>query len=509
MRCSKVYKTLDGISRGTELRYTYMADLLHLGLIKRVPAIEDSTAEVEDLKRELYDVKRAIASFKKGGARDAGGQEGPTIHELMNQEIDLRRRILDGVQNMRPTGIVRTSEGDVTLTYKGMETLQLLEARLPAAGEWEWETLAGNLEKLCDLLSREAEEASFILKKISPRLKNIDEYLLRSAAVGLASIGGDAEKKAWRFIDHVREFKELLGSDDTYVVLGAEEAVLHEMLNQVQDWDASGDFLTLVSELSHSRMFASEKTITDPEAKAIATLLMSRPPDERSELLSRIRGETPLMGDALGTALIVLESTRGSEIETSRHMYRSWMRRLRKSSRGGRMDAIDAVVASALMATATGDQTVLEEKFNRARAYMKSLFQENMFAVSAAIAIWPTTIEESFDNIRLAASQILLKKLSVGGVENFSLGIKLLTNNADFVRTGMGSALGVGKDLESAGGTRISGAMIQAVGASAVAILASPLLSRTPFTVFHAITVQKNAVQDFRYHPVHTSYLYG
>jgi len=503
MRSSKVYETLDGLSKGTEMKYRLVPDLIRLGLVRKVPQTEDSTAEFEGLKVELKNVKKKIRSLRKKGIDAQSGceQSGMKMKELQGQEIDLRRRILDMVRNMRPTGVVETSRGDVILTYNGREALQLLEARMPAASDLRWETLANNVEKFNEHLASEAIEASTILKQISPRLKTIDEYLLRSAAVGLASIDGDAEQKARKFIDHIAEFKNIMGSDDddTFVVLGAEEAVTQEMQNKLPDKDIFADFSTLLSELAHTSRLT-------PEHKAVATLLMSKPHKERSELLSRIKSETPSNGSVLGAALILLESTENTNIDASSTRYESWMRKLNKASRG---DPNDAIVASALMATATGEQNVIEEKFDRARAYMEDLFSEKMLTASATIAIWPTNVEESFDNIRLAASQILLKKLSVGGVENFSLGMKLLTNNAEFIDTGMGSAIGLARDAGTAGRVKISGAMTEAAGATAVALLASPLLVRTPFTVFHALTIQKNAVQDFRFHPVHTSYLYG
>jgi len=72
----------------------------------------------------------------------------------------------------------------------------------------------------------------------------------------------------------------------------------------------------------------------------------------------------------------------------------------------------------------------------------------------------------------------------------------------------MGSLMGSMGDDEQTRKARESGALDDAA-TSGVALLASPLLMRSPFTVFHAITLQMNAAQDFRFHPVHTSYLYG
>ncbi len=496
MRSSKVYETLDGLSRGTEMKYRLVPDLIRLGLVRKVSQTEDSTAELEELKTQLKEVKNNIRSLRK---EYIGAQSGIKMKELKSQETDLRRHILDMVQNMRPIEAVETFQGDVIVTYKGREALQFLEARMPATSDWRWEDLADDIDKLNERLASEAREASKILKEISPRLKTIDEYLIRSAAVGLASSGGDAEQKARKFIDYAVKFKDVMRFDDTLVVLGAEEAVTHEMQSKFQDRDVFADLSTLLSEVAH-------KSNITQEHKAVATLLISRPPKERSGLLSRIKSETHSIGSVLGASMILLESTEKTDIETSIHRYGRWMRKLKKASRD---DPNDAIVASALMATANEDQKIIEDKFDRAKAYMESLFNEVMFTASATIAIWPTNVEESFDNIRLAASQVLLKKLSVGGVENFSLGMKLLMNNAEFIDTGMGSAIGLARDVGTAGRVRGSGAMAEATGATAVTLLSSPLLVRTPFTVFHALTIQKSAVQDFRFHPVHTSYLYG
>ena len=111
MRCSEVYEALDGLSQGTESRYRHIPDLLHLGLLKTVPRIQDSPDELENLKRKLYDIKEKIRSLRSGGI-DADG--GTKIKDLQTQEIELRQQILDIVQNMRPADVVRTSRGDVT-----------------------------------------------------------------------------------------------------------------------------------------------------------------------------------------------------------------------------------------------------------------------------------------------------------------------------------------------------------------------------------------------------------
>jgi hypothetical protein len=496
MKCSFVYEMLDGIARGADLRYRHVQELVHLGLVKTISDSDEGTAELEELKQKLYDVKQRILIIREGGV-DSG--EEAAIFKLKDRERELRKSILDMVQNMRPSGVVNTSEGDVTLTYRGREALQILEARLPSANEWEWETLAENIENLSERLASEAGEAKIILKKLSPELKKYDEYLLRSASVGLASVKGEPNRKAQRFIEHIVRYQGIMGSDDSLVVTAAEESVTLEFQNELKDRDIYSETSEIISRL------VPQGDIT-PEHETIATLLISKSPDERSKLISWIELETPAFGNALGAALILLETQDRADIDIARNLFRNWMKSMKGPSK---KDQNDAIAASALLATAVGDQKDIEEKFNRARGFMKELFGENMYAISATIAIWPTGIEESFDNIRLAASQILLNKMSVGGVENFSLGIKLLTNNAEFMRTRMGSAIGLRKDLRMVHGSQDSDAMAISAGATGVALLASPLLMRTPFTVFHSLTFQKYAVNDFKYHPVHTNYLYG
>ncbi len=491
MKSSKVYEMLDGLARGTEMDYAKLPELMAQGLVKPVTATGEPTAELDELKTELKKVKHNLKELRERGIDLLSG---PHMERQKERERELRHRILETVQNLRLPGVVKTRQGDLTLTYKGREALQLLEVRMPVAGDWPWKVLFANLDSLNRQLAREAVEASRILKRISPRLKDIDEYLLRSAAVGLASIEGEPELKARRFIEHARALSSSITSEDTFVVLGAEEAVTLEQQGRMQEGDLVDETRGLLSQLEGYRSPSSRRTV--------ATLLMSRPHKERSGLLSRIKAEFDLTGSLLGAALLQLEAT---DIETSRARFHHWMTKLKDGFKG---DRYDIVVASALLATTTTDNVDIEVKFDRVSAGMRGLFKEKMLTASAIISLWPTKVEESFDNVRLAASQVLLKKLSVGGVENFSLGIKLLANNAVFINTRMGSLMGSMGDDEQTRKARESGALDDAA-TSGVALLASPLLMRSPFTVFHAITLQMNAAQDFRFHPVHTSYLYG
>jgi len=72
----------------------------------------------------------------------------------------------------------------------------------------------------------------------------------------------------------------------------------------------------------------------------------------------------------------------------------------------------------------------MAQQFHIARSYLARLSQGEMAVPAAMLAVLATEIDETLDDLRMASSEVSLNKLSLGGVENLSLGLKLLMQTA-------------------------------------------------------------------------------
>ncbi|MEM2899942.1 MAG: hypothetical protein QXT63_04050 [Thermoplasmata archaeon] len=519
MRCAEVLKNLKGIAEGGAVDNRAIEELISLGLVMRAPlSVEDT--KLAELKSQLTHIKNQLRALK-GEKQDyqyysqgkASMDIDKRIEILTSQEMQIRNQILTLVQEnakgMVGKGALNTGRDSIALTYKGKEALQIIEARMPEVSEMDWLELFNKLEKFRSILASEAREASEILKLISQKLSIIEEYHLRSASVGLASIEGSPSEKAAKFLSYVNEFKAGAYFGYNFAALAAEAAVANEVQFKENPQNIVNDAMMLLSELLKNRTGPGP----DTQYKALAILLMSKPIKDRPDLFNKILDDAPTTGNILASGLMLFDSPSDKLLADRKTRFQDWLGRLPPRSN---TDNTDSVIAAALLSTASNPD-VVTEKFNRAEACMRDLFEENMFTAAATIALWPASVSETLDNLRLASAEILNNKLSVGGLENFSLGMKLLAPNADFITLEHAvfershSAYNTMPISSSTLNPAMVATGIAAAGLAAVsiALLASPLLTRMPFMVFHAVTLQEYAVQDFRYHPVHSHYLYG
>ncbi len=520
MRCSFVLENLKAILGSGKVDNTAVEELISLGLVVRAPANE-SDVQLDNLKSQLMTVKGQIKALKgqrQDGLYYSSGTGASTmeiskrLEILQAQELQLRNQILsivqDGAKGMSGAGVATTGSSAIALTYKGKEALQIIDARMPEAADMDWYELVGKLERFRARLSSEARESAEILKIISPKLKYIEEYHLRSASVGLASIEGNPAEKAEKFVNYAEAFKHGAYFGNSFAALAAEAAVANEVLMREQPQTIINDALAMLGEILRNK----REPGPDTQYKALAILMMTKPIKDRPDMLHKIEADMTTTGSILGSGLMLFDEPSEKVLAERKAMFRDWLVRLPPRSDS---DHTDSIVASALLSTANSNAALVTEKFNQSEAFMRELFDENMFTAAATIALWPATVDETLDNLRLSSAEILNNKLSIGGLENFSLGMKLLAPNADFITLENASAADrsarvYDRPVSSGLGVGLAAAGVAAgIAVASVAILASPLLTRMPFMVFHAVTLQEYAVQDFRYHPVHSHYLYG
>jgi len=505
MRCGKLYEALVAISRGNEPAGGLGADIVAMGMASRVQAAPDA-GELESAKAELFETRQALESLVAMAdgsvAPDRSAAElNAAIVEFRQKESGLRQKIMQLVMAQPGTP---GAGGSLALTFKGREALEVILARMPAAADMDWGELGRRVEQLRARLAADAARAAAIFKEISGTLPAAQHHLLRSAAVGLSSVPGEPAA-------HAALFKDLFGRlkntflDDQYAAAGAEMAI-------AQAAEGKGSADSMAGEMGEiaSRLWRDQRLDRD-EYRSLPVMVMSMPRGEREAALEAAFNDQSRLEGALGPALLRLGSPGVQEMKEREQYFLMWLGILKRDKA---VALPDAVVAAALLATARGDRQAIESRFREAEQFMSGLFEEPMDTPSAVIALWPAGVAESLDNIRLAASEILKYRLSLGGVENFSLGMKLYSNNAQLaaleppgsIPEWMRPAAGAPAPISSLAAATATAATAAAAGAL---LLATPLLARAPFTVFHSLTVQQAAFRQVVFHPVHSHYLYG
>jgi hypothetical protein len=158
-----------------------------------------------------------------------------------------------------------------------------------------------------------------------------------------------------------------------------------------------------------------------------------------------------------------------------------------------------------------------------AKDYFGRFTETPLIIPSAMLALMSTTIEESIDTLRIASAAISQNKLSLGAVENLSLAAKLLVQSAVAMR--------VLQAKEAPAATPEMPVPAQIPPAPELRVAPSvgygyvppPLLFMpyypfypyypyfwiSPFWAMHRWSWHRAAIGDYRFHPVHTHYIYG
>ncbi len=506
MRCARLYEALLALSTGNDHGAGVREDLVGLGLAAPA-ASPGAPGELERLKSELLGVRQELDAFvaMRDGTMEADRTDeelDSAIAQARKRESGLRMAI---IQKVCSGGAPAGAGQSLSLTYNGREALQTIGARLPSAAELNWSELARRLELLRSRLASEAAEAAVIFKEISKELPPAEHHLLRSAAVGLASVPGEPVGKSELFSDLIRTLRGAL-LDNQHSAVGAEIAILQAAEKKSDPRAYASELAGLVDKLSRDQRFDTR------ECQSLSLLLLALPAGEKEPALEAARMGRDGIGSALGPALLRLGSPGLVESAERARYFQYWVDILRK---GQTPPPPDAVVAAALLATARGNREAVEGRFREAAAFLGSLFEESLYTPSAVIALWPGGVEESLDNIRMAASEILQRRLSLGGMENFSLGMKLLSNNSQFAALGATGGTPEWMRAPDPGGhpppstTAVAAATAAAAATAGALLLATPILARAPFTIFHSLTVQQAAFRQVSFHPVHSHYLYG
>lgn len=451
-----------------------------------VSKITDEASHLGELERLRIEFGRLQ---ERRPLREAPGEE----------EARLRSRILElSEAAARVTGSVRVGGQRLALTYAGRTELSMLMTRLGRVADLDLAEFDRQMEALRNSTQARGRRASQILKVLSPKFPHVDEIHLRSASVGLAGARGEPEQLAQSFANAFGSLWEKDAPSWKRSMLAEVIVLSRGTLTRDQADACVSEMSSLVSRVRERYPEASED-----DRYNVAALLFPLPDGRRREAMEAAdQFKTHLDGAGLGAIrleapLVLLASTRFTETETAA----DWMNWMRARFSERRVPPAEAEMAAAILGSSRGEAgDEMLHQYDRAASYLTRLYEGPTAVGAAMLAVIPTGIEESLDDLRMAASVISANRLSVGGMENLSLGLKLLLQTSVLVGGGSGNAeaLQVGPEhvplLSPLGLTGLA-----AVVPTAIAAL----------TTFHEAAIHRAAVTAYNFHPVHVNYVYG
>jgi hypothetical protein len=110
-------------------------------------------------------------------------------------------------------------------------------------------------------------------------------------------------------------------------------------------------------------------------------------------------------------------------------------------------------------------------------------------------------IEESLDTLRLASFVIARQKLSLGGIESLSLGMKMLLQSSV-----ISSMISIPAELRKKCVSSREIIPLQTLGILSISMLPIALIA---FTTFHELSIHKITFTNYSFHPVHRNFAYG
>jgi hypothetical protein len=429
------------------------------------------------------------------------------LDDLEKEEKELRTQFVDLTQSLTERHVYSRVSGELMhVTYKGRELLSELEQRMVRVSEMQLKAFIAELDAIKAHFQESSSKARMILKKISPRLSKIEEIHLRSVAVGLSGRAGEYREASELFVSAYKTISDAVKWDNPVCITLAES--LSVIAREKSDLKRLvGKAIELMSD-SWREDYAKED-----QARAVAIIMSCRGDTEdfvehTKRISERFCPKWPSVAALLATQYggqtgrVRSFADWTGAIEEGGGIFGRFVH-LRDGVAQMRSDELESNMASALMASADIPLEVIIERFQKARFMLKKFNAGSMYVPSAMMAILPTSVDEAMDNLRLASASIGANRLSLGGIENLSLGMKLLMHTAAMPGgVGAGPA---GPPSRISVTTRTVPPVLTIAGIS----IASALALSTGILAFHQFSLHKTAVRDYAFHPVHSHFVYG
>jgi hypothetical protein len=416
------------------------------------------------------------------------------MDELENEERALRTKIVELVQSTSERGhFSRVNDEYMFVTFKGRELSEMIKERLDRVGDIELGRFLSEIEDIKKHFDKRSQKASRILKKISPIFPSTDEIHFRSAAVGLSGKKEDPEKVSDLFESTYKKISNALSWD------GTEAITFAESLTMIADDEQ--ELEDLVDRALELIQYGLRSGYDKKDQIRAYSIILSSKKDTKDLLKRTMEISDRYCPKWLSPAafLATQSTTRSRDREDLFKRFEYFQTYTYPKS----PPLLVHHMAAALMTSTNDPSDEVVKRYRRARVMLNQFNGTSMEVPAAMMALLPMKVSESMDNLRLASASIATQKLSLGGMENLSLGMKLLMNSAT-------SQVEAGEKPPSAvpivKTTRTMG--LSVLGITGVSV-ASAFIIGTGILAFHQLTLHNLAVRDYRFHPVHMHYIYG
>jgi hypothetical protein len=490
MQCATIVAALKGLQPGAAdapPHEKYLEPLEALGLVRRVADAAVDGTEAPRLRQRLSENHLAQAQARSAMVAQAVPSRASlnALQRLQAEEGGLRQRLLDLAAAQLPAqDSVLAGGARYALTYRGRELLATLAPRLHRVGPMELAEFERELAATVSAFDGQARRAQGILQKLSPRLRDVDEIHLRSAAVGLAVHEAHPDRVTDAYVSLLAAQTAL--SVQTSLTLSEWRCLIAESLCL-----ATKDLGALSPNAAAQEFTAlwlgieGEQTLEARDALIAALILYTYPAAERAPILAeaqdfRVRAgaysDHPL---PLAPAVLVAREPWPAEERLDRFgaYYRALLALGTKEE--------TAMAAAIFTVTGHNGHEALLHRFTASRDFLARFAETGMTFPAAMLAVLSPEVGESLENLRLASSQVTRHRLSLGGIENLSLGMKLMT----------GVALSPPTPLVPVSGAPVEVGRRTALGLLGLVIPATAAV--TAFTALHNATLHRAATNDY------------
>lgn len=470
---------------------------------KRIGLDPNEQLMLQELEKNVYVSRIKLENFdpyelSRAKSELARLQNLQNMESTALKEQELRKHILALSElSARKDNSLSINGIDYSITYKGKELAQNLMPRLMRIGNMYLNEFEQEISILNNTFSSWSKRSFEILEYLSPLIPEIDEIHCRSLVIGLSSRPESAKEISDAYIFTLKYVGKIQDNHDRKPSIA--ECIMINLENLSEE-----NISSAVSKFYDLKVLAGKYASNDSAAIDCALLLYplghSVPDDEkflRSALDFARRMDVKMnFGIRLEAALLI--EVMG--IPLNEEIIRKFQEYYDKINTPGTPEE-NTGTAAALIVIGIYEGHQMFSRFEAALTYLNRFSDGPMLIPAAMLSHLSPEVEETLDTLRLASSAIARQKLSLGGMENLSLGMKMLMQSSV-----ISSLISIPEELRKQYVFPHEIIPLQTLGILSLSMLPIAL---TAFTAFHELSMHKLTVSDYSFHPVHTNFAYG
>ncbi len=453
---------------------------------------------VSQLKMENFDSNELSEARSK--LVQLYSRENSTLapESASQQEQELRNRILalSELAANRDRSILINGI-NYGITYKGNELVRNLIPRIKRIGNKQLEEFEKEMSSINNTFVSWAKRSFEILQYLSPRVPGVEEIHCRSAVIGLSSRPESVKEISNAFLFALESTGKILNNKDR--ALSIAECIIISLKNLSRDSISSS-----VSKFYDLEKLAGKYASNEETALDCALLLyphnnsiIDNQRSLESAFAFAMKMDSEINFDVRLNAALLIE-VMGMELnEDCAGKFNEYFNKLKAPV----IPARNTGIASALIVIGIFEGQNFYSRFNTALEYLSKFSDEPMFIPAAMISHLSPEIEETLDTLRHSSSAIARQKLSIGGLENLSLGMKMLLQSSV-----ISSLIAIPSELRKEYVLPDEIIPLQTLGLLSISMLPVALIT---FTAFHDLSIHRFTISDYSFHPVHTNFSYG